>query len=89
MQIEEKESLFAVAPFTGAWIEMPGTTIIAVSGSSRTLHGCVVPVWLDTPVECTDLLLPRFETAAPNLNIRVAPIPHGVLGKPVPSIHIP
>ena len=61
----------------------------ATKWDRRTLHGCVVPVWPDTPVECTDLLLPRFETEAPNLKIRVALIPHGVLGKPVPSIHTP
>ena len=40
MQIEEKESLFAVAPFTGAWIEMfkavaiiDGSTVAPFTGA--------------------------------------------------------
>ena len=30
-----------VAPFTGAWIEMVVPVLLDVTGTSRTLHGCV------------------------------------------------
>ena len=35
-------NLKAVAPFTGAWIEMKiGVALVAGLNPSRTLHGCV------------------------------------------------